>query len=354
MLNQSNILFLTFVSTDYSRSSVYLNDEQNYSHSTKIQLTPNFYLFIAELWRERKRLREKNAILVVLSPCSILVPFLKTLTRRPIVLDAGWPLTDAELGKSKTLVNYYKYIKAWLIDILAFHLAKMTILESNAQRLHVSKNYLVSKSKLQVLFTGVNENKYHQKHKVKNINKLSKFDNIIKKDFVFFRGKNNVESGIDNIIKLADYSKNAYNFVILTNKIPNSFKARENVLFISEYIADFEIALLYQKCFLSLGQLSDSKRLDRTIPHKAFESGYFGTPYLTLRRDGIAEFLSDESEAIFVDTLNMINIAKIIEEFYSNFSLQRALKINIKKKYLKIASQTELKREFFRILDTIN
>ena len=182
MLNQSNILFLTFVSTDYSRSSVYLNDEQNFSHSAKIQLTPSFYLFITELWHERKRLRENNVILVVLSPCSILVPFLKTLTRRPIVLDAGWPLTDAELGKSKTLVNCYKYIKAWVIDFLAFHLAKVTILESNAQRLHVSRIYLVSKSKLQVLFTGVNENKYYRKHEVEKIDKLSKYKNILKKD----------------------------------------------------------------------------------------------------------------------------------------------------------------------------
>lgn len=106
--------------------------------------------------------------------------------------------------------------------------------------------------------------------------------------------------------------------------------------------------------FLSLGQLSNSKRLDRTIPHKAFESGYFGTPYLTLKRNGIMEFLSGKTEAIFVDSLNLTNISKIIEELHSDLNWQNELKMNIKNRYSNIASQAELKLKFFRILNTLN
>ena len=171
------------------------------------------------------------------------------------MLDAGWPLTDAELGKINTLAGNFKYLKAWLIDFLAFHLARVTILESNAQKFHVSRKFLVTKSKLRVLFTGVNESKYLLNEKIENLSTLSKYNNILESDFVFFRGKNNSESGIDNIIKLADRSKNDYKFVILTNKIPIDFKGRDNIVLISEYIADFEISLFYQKCFLSLAAL---------------------------------------------------------------------------------------------------
>ena len=347
----SNYLFLSFVGADYSRASVYLYQNLNETPYKIIKLTPAFNYFFIELLSKRKILRAKNLTIVVLSPCSILVPFLKIITGRPIVLDAGWPLTDAELGNVNRHAFNLRYIKSWVIDFLAFHLAKKTILESQSQKAYVSKFYFVSKSKLEVVFTGVNENKYTIEM---DDSAPSNYLKILNEDFVLFRGKNNTESGIENIIKIADISSNAYKFVIVSNKMPTNFKEDANVVFISEYLQDLEIALLYQKCFLSLGQISDSKRLDRTIPHKAFESGYFGTPYLTLKRDGIAEFLSGGSEAIFVDTVNIVNIAKIIEEFHSNFVLQKELKINIKKRYSKIASQTKLKRDFFKILDGIN
>jgi len=350
----SNFIFITFNNIDYSRSGVYLDRLPNDLPLKILKLTPKFAHFFTELWQIRRSLRSKDQILIVLSPCSILVPLLKILSTRPIVLDAGWPLTDAELGKINTLVGNFKYLKAWLIDFLAFHLARVTILESNAQKFHVSRKFLVSKSKLRVLFTGVNESKYLLNEKIENLSTLSKYNNILESDFVFFRGKNNSESGIDNIIKLADRSKNDYKFVILTNKIPTDFKGRDNIVLISEYITDFEISLFYQKCFLSLGQLSNSKRLDRTIPHKAFESGFFGAPYLTLKREGITELFNSEAEAVFVDMLDLTKIAKTIEKFHTNFDLQNELKLNIKKKYLILASQAKLKQEFFNILNAVN
>ena len=346
--------FITFDSIDYSRSGVYLDRQPNDSPLNIVKLSPKFTRFFAELWRERKKLRNEDQVLIVLSPCSVLVPFIKILSTRPIVLDAGWPLTDAELGKIKTLVGNFKYLKAWLIDFLAFHLARITILESNAQKVHVSRTYLIRQSKLKVLFTGVNENKYLLSEKSKDKKTLTKYNNILKSDFVFFRGKNNSESGINNIIKIADESKNNYKFVILTNKTPNNFKIRSNVLLISEHISDFEISLFYQKCFLSLGQLSKSKRLDRTIPHKAFEAGFFGTSYLTLKRDGITEFLNSDAEAIFIEDIDITKIAEIIDKFQRNLKLQRKLKANIKEKYSSQASQAKLKQSFFSILNALN
>ena len=354
-VNKARIFtFVTFNSIDYSRSGVYLDRHPNDSPLNIVKLSPKFTRFFAELWKERKKLRNENQVLIVLSPCSVLVPFIRILSRQPIVLDAGWPLTDAELGKKKTLPSEYKYLKAWLVDFLAFHLARITILESNAQKVHVSRTYLIRKSKLKVLFTGVNESKYLVSEKNRDKKTLTKYNNILKSDFVFFRGKNNSESGIDNIIEIADKSKNNYKFVILTNKTPNDFRIRNNVILISEYISDFEISLFYKKCFLSLGQLSKSKRLDRTIPHKAFEAGFFGTPYLTLKRDGIAEFLNSDAEAIFVENIDFPKIAEIIDKFHTNLNLQRKLKTNIKEKYSSHASQAKLKESFFSILNSMN
>jgi len=347
----SNYLFLSFVGADYSRASVYLHQDLNETPYNVIKLTPSFHHFFFELLSERKRIRAKNLTIVVLSPCSILVPFLKMITRRPIVLDAGWPLTDAELGNVNRQAFNLRYMKSWLIDFLAFHLAKKTILESQSQKAYVSKFYFVSNSKLEVVFTGVNENKYTIEA---YDSATSNYIKILNGDFVLFRGKNNTESGIENIIKIAEISSNAYKFVIISNKVPTDFKGHANVVFISAYLQDLEIALLYQKCFLSLGQLSDSKRLIRTIPHKAYESGYFGTPYLTLKKAAIKEFLSSETDAIFVDNLDLEKIAKKIADLHADSTHQQKLRENIKNKYLNSASQTALKKIFFNILDSVS
>ena len=108
---------------------------------------------------------------------------------------------------------------------------------------------------------------------------------------------------------------------------------------------------LYNKCFLSIGQISNSARLERTIPHKSFESALIGVPYLTLRRKGILEFLINDFEAIFFDKIDPKEMAKVIDKLFSDSEWQKELTLNIKKAYGLRSSQLLLKAELVQILE---
>ena len=65
----------------------------------------------------------------------------------------------------------------------------------------------------------------------------------------------------------------------------------KNLEFISAFLSDNELRMILQKSHLSLGQLADHARLERTIPHKAYESLALKLPYLTAANKGVLEIL---------------------------------------------------------------
>lgn len=352
MHNSLTPVFITFVDPDYSRSGVYLNQFIEEKETYKlVQLKNNGKSLFFQLLRYQKIIRDKKAILIVMSPCSLLVPLLKLISARPIVLDAGWPLTDSLLVRGNRLFDKIKYYKIWIIDFIAFHLANVAIFESNQQILHVSKLYKVKKSKLRRIFTGVNEKRFKNTSSFSNNLNFDELLHKIGKDFIFFRGKNNAEAGITNLLEIAKLTKKPYKFVIQTNSIPKNLTLENNVILVTEFLSDDNLLQLYNKCFLSIGQISNSARLERTIPHKSFESALIGVPYLTLRRKGILEFLINDFEAIFFDKIDPKEMAKVIDKLFSDSEWQKELTLNIKKAYGLRSSQLLLKAELVQILE---
>ena len=120
MHNSLTPVFITFVDPDYSRSGVYLNQFIEEKETYKlVQLKNNGKSLFFQLLRYQKIIRDKKAILIVMSPCSLLVPLLKLISSRPIVLDAGWPLTDSLLVRGNRLFDKIKYYKIWIIGSIA-------------------------------------------------------------------------------------------------------------------------------------------------------------------------------------------------------------------------------------------
>lgn len=345
-------VFITFVDPNYSRSGVYLNQFIVEKESFElVQLTKDGKTFFSQLLKHQKIIRGEKSILIVMSPCGLLVPILKLISSRPIILDAGWPLTDSLLVGGNRRFNKIKYLKIWIIDFISIHLANVAIFESNQQILHVSKLFKVKKSKLRRIFTGINEKRFEKMPLSNNDLDFEKFLHIIGKDFVFFRGKNNAEAGISNIFEIAKYASKAYKFVIQTNFIPKNLELVDNIILITNFLSDQNLLQLYEKCFLSIGQISNSVRLERTIPHKSFESALVGVPYLTLRRKGISEFLINDFEAIFFDKINPKEMAKVIDKLFSDSEWQKELILNIKNAYGLRSSQFLLKSELVQILE---
>ena len=115
-------------------------------------------------------------------------------------------------------------------------------------------------------------------------------------------------------------------------------------------MSEKELIQLYLKADCCLGQISSNSRLSRTIPHKAFEAGYFGKPYVTVDNAGIREFLPGEFDALYLDQLDPRYIARRLLELLGNHELMLLLATNIQSRYYLTASQSALRKTLDSII----
>ena len=285
-----SFVFLSYLKGSYSRSSVYLDElERDGIQSVlHLELNPNTESIFKQLRAITRKLSGTNVVYVVMSPCHFFVPMLHTLSKSPIVLDAGWPLSDATFRGS--IMNHWKFLKSFCIDFLAFQLADRLILESEAQMQRCAKRFLLSKRKLSVVYTGVNERKFEEvvamcPPELENWSGTGKY--------VLFRGKYNLESGLERVIEIVTNGFEGY-AVICTNKLPFFTLQNPRVLVITRQLTLSEMKFVYQESKFSLSQLSTHPRLRYTIPHKVFEAIYFNSPLMSFGTEAVKEIFRSE------------------------------------------------------------
>lgn len=347
------ILLISFLDKEYSRSSVYMdkisidNDEMRF-----LKLKPNLKQYSIEIWNLRKVLRNPKNKLIVMSPCHVLVPIIRVISNKKVILDAGWPLSDSTSIKSNKMVSVFISLKNHIIDFIAFNFSSMVILESQAQLNHVRRKFLVKKKKIRVIFTGLNENRFANSDPKFDLTILKTFGLSSDIPFVLFRGKNVRESGINNILDIAKEIYVNIKIVIATNTPCYDAEIPNNVVIITKKLSENEIAALYRNSFLNIGQMSNSKRLNFTIPHKAFESGYFGKPYLAISRSAIRELYPYHNSITYIDNLEISEVARKVEFIYLDFKTREELEIEIRSRYALVASQEVLQRSFRNIFES--
>lgn len=187
-------------------------------------------------------------------------------------------------------------LKWWLIDLLSFHMSSQVLLESDAQRAYIHKLFFVPKRKLVRAWSGLNEKDFFYEP---GIGKLSRFT-------VLFRGRFLGESGIETVIKAAkSLEQSGVSFLV----IGHGFLHREvgrlmaelhpaNLEMITTSLPIAELRRKMQECHISLGQMADHPRLDRTLPMKLFESLAMRLPYLTGRNKGALELLKEDETCL--------------------------------------------------------
>ena len=121
---------------------------------------------------------------------------------KTVVLDAGWPLSDSNQTRSSRFLSKLKSIKNLLIDFLSLQLSTKVIFESPEQVRFSSEKFLLKNSKLDFVYTGVRESRFHNAN-VYPPEELRGIDTS-SVDIIFFRGKYNRESGIERLINVAD------------------------------------------------------------------------------------------------------------------------------------------------------
>jgi glycosyltransferase involved in cell wall biosynthesis len=319
----------------------------NNTKHTFIEINQGISRSILHLKKIIKMYKDQNLVFVVLSPSHYLVIPLRILWRGKIVLDAGWPLTDGTLSRNFGVLKYLKWIKTILIDFFAFQMASVIILETKSQKKRISREFHLKAKKINVLFTGFDENSYA----VPGIKPIE-FERIDeRKPTVLFRGSYNPESGLD-ILSEISHSQNAkeFNLVICSNSDALIRQFSERAILITRKLDISEIRWIYETSAVVIGQISNSKRLDLTIPHKAFEAGYFGKPYISSDRSGIREMYDSETQIAYLKHSSRSEVLNKIELILYDQEYARALGNNMQMQYKKMASQEMLSKKLLLIL----
>lgn len=339
----SQFTFITSYETDYSRSGVLLSFLSKKDLVREV-IKFNSWKYLMTFARQIFKANRKTDYYVIMNPSQFLTPILRVLTFKKIILDSGWPLTEKSRAKNISTKEKLQRAKSWAFDFTSMHLANVVLLESELQKERVSHKFKVNRKKLEVSFTGVDEEAFGQRgiEKEKNCEKF----------LVGFRGRYNLEAGLEILAETTRLCVNKdISFLVLTSNIPANIKFNANTILRNKpYSSKVEIATLLNSCDVLLGQLSNHPRLNFTIPHKAFEAALMGKPYLSARASGIQEFLVEGIEAEYFDAGDPADLLKKIEKLKADKNHRRLLAENIQTKYKIMASEEAIGSNFLNLL----
>ena len=346
MLNPKKIIFLTIGEAGYSRSWTYFNGAKKLGANAEfIKINSNKLI---KQFLQIKRQVSKDSIYVVMSPSQYLVPFVRFFLGKNIVLDAGWSLFEG------TVISRKRYgflgslaIKNYLIDFISSHIARKIILESNLQKEFYSKLFLVKRRKCFVLYSGADEEAFTE-----NISYELPPDIFSNSKIVLFRGKYTAEAGIEILAEATKLlSSEEITFWVFCPGLPPIIKFSSSTIIISNIVKlKQDLARVYNASALTIGQLSNHKRLGRTIPHKAYESAFLSKPYLTARNTGINELFLENKELLSINGNNALELALKIKDVIRNPEILKSVGTQMKIKYNNICSQAELSESFLEIV----
>jgi glycosyltransferase involved in cell wall biosynthesis len=347
-MTSEKIIFLTIGEPGYSRSWTYFNGARKLGANVDfIKIESNG--LTKQFLRLRKRLSREN-VYVVMSPSQYLVPFVRIFLGKNVIMDAGWSLFEGTvLARKRFGLFGLLALKTFLIDFISSHLATKVVLESKNQAEFYSQIFLVKRSKIAVLYTGVDEDSL--KDTFSQI-QLPNFYNNSK--IVLFRGKYNRESGVEVIAAATKLLiSEDVTFWILCPGLPMHIEFSKNTYVNRTYVqAQSEISAIYRSAQITVGQMSGERRLSRTIPHKAFESAYLSKPYITAGNSGIKELFTDQLEIICTRAGDAQDLAIKIGYLLDNPEAAKSIGENMNLKYRNSCSQESLARAFLNLVTT--
>ncbi|OGN10643.1 MAG: hypothetical protein A3J46_05550 [Candidatus Yanofskybacteria bacterium RIFCSPHIGHO2_02_FULL_41_11] len=301
------------------------------------------------LYKKYKKIKDNHDLVLVGYSGHTLVPFVKLISNKKIIFNAIGSLYEGKIvSRDQKGLFGLKSIYYWLIDFLAFRSASLSLVETNKQKNYLIRKFFLSSKKLTRAWTGVDETKFFYNPAIKKSTAFT----------VLFRGAFMPESGIECAIEAANILKDkGINFKIIgygmaadnVRFLIEKYKLA-NIEWITEKLAAEKLAEKMQECHLSLGQLSNHERLQRTVPFKAFESIAMKIPYLTARNPGILELLKEEETCFCINPADPKDLAKKIMELRNNQGLIKKVAESAYQLYQKELRPVQLARH---LLDTI-
>ena len=307
-----NIFYISFTRLEYSLNAVCIKGlEQNGITVYGRRLCKRQWKEYFHAWQEYRRIRKNVDLIIAGYDSPGLAILARLFSRKRVVYNAVLSIYERMIVSRAMAARFsIKSFYYWLSDFLAVHLSHLIMLESNSQISYFHQIFGVSKNKCFRAWIGADEDRFF-------------YDPNIAKPTIFtvvFRGGLLPEAGAEYIVKAAKLLENENLKITMhanDQELPKIKKMIEdlkpkNLQLITEFLSDEDLRILMQKSHLSLGQLSAHPRLQRTIPHKCYESLAMKLPYLTAANPGILELLTPEQTCLICDPANAQSLAEKI------------------------------------------
>ena len=308
--NKIKICYFGIYNPDFSRNKIYISGLRELgAEILECRDNSNGIVKYWNLWQKHKSIEHSYDAMIVGYPGHLVVPLAKLISNKKVIADLLGSLYDAEVHSHNP--SFFKKIKTKIIDWLAVKFADIILLESHAQKEYFEQKFGKSE-KYKVIYTGFDLADFSKLE----ANKVAK-DKFI----VLFRGRLTPESGITHILKAAEILKNEnILFKIMgggqllekTKAIISEMNLTK-VMLLTDFLPQEKMLEEMARADLSLGQLEDNPRLNRTIPHKAFESLSLGIPYLSGDAPAIREIIKEGETGFFTPLANPESLAQKIK-----------------------------------------
>jgi len=321
-LPKKTILYFGIFDPNFSRNKIYIDGLRQNGIEVIICIdNQKGFRKYWNLWKKHRALKNSYDLMIVGFPGYIVVPFAKLIANKKaiVIWDALCSFYETQIiSRDAYKGNPFRVPYVRMIDWFAIKFSDKILLESKQQRDYFIQRLGASEKKCIVTYTGVDETDFH-------------LDPLIKKNRVFtvlFRGRITKEAGAVTVLKAAKLLENdEVNFIVIgfgwgSAKVEfNAALAQlkpKNVRYVSDYLAVDDLRVQMLSCHVSLGQFGDNERLQRTIPHKAFESIAMKLPYITARTPGVAEILTDGKHCLMVNIEDSSDLAAKIMAIKNN------------------------------------
>ncbi len=329
------ICYFGIYNPDFGRNKVYISGlKQNGVEIIECRDNSRGPLKFWRLWKKHRVIIKNGGYdyLIVGYPGHLVVPFARLTSKKKVLFDALCTLYEGEVI-SRGKFRFNPFMRLWIrsIDWLAVKYADLILVETNKQKEYFIERFGLETNKVARVFTGVVEEIFYLDP---NISKRAKFTAV-------FRGKFLPEAGVRYVIQAAEILKDeGIDFLMigngyLENEIEKQLKKSKarNIEWVRENLPRERLRNLMLECHVSLGQFENHDRLNRTIPHKAFESLAMSLPYITGRAEGVQELLTDGKDCLMVNLADADDLAAKILILKNNLELRRSIAENGRRLY---------------------
>lgn len=267
-----------------------------------------------------------------------IVPFIKRLTRKPVVFDAMLTLYERSVSDRKAVsVNSINAKWLYLLDYNALHYANLILSDTNAHSNYYSRFYDVDSKKFRRILVGSDDEFFYPRP---SKNEEQYFRVVFWGGFIPLQGVEYIieaakllENQKDIKFELRGFGQTYHQALELSRRI----KA-ENITFNSSWVPYQDLPDYIARADVCLGIFGETEKAMRVIPNKAVESLAMKKPLITGDSPAAREILVTKENSLLVPMANPRILADAILSLKEDNKLKKKIADNGHKLFKKILS----------------